>query len=170
MPSTSTALLFAGEKFRVSLQDKLREIHEEDRASKLAEIARRVAGGVPLDGLRDPGEFVPNPAHDGVTVCGKMISARRLSRLNIAHGAALRALLRDLSSEDLEKVGALADALADTRQDLIGEVIDTVEGLENGTITINGDERVRDALERSGLVVELHQVAVAMQNLGAKKA
>lgn len=172
----SIVLLYAGATFSFDLLTKLREIHQEERAAAAAEIARRAARNVPLDGIADPGEFRERPALAGLTVHGVVLSARRYRELDAARSAAVQAY------QDGRAAGAptrpLTDAIYDANMAIVAAVITSIDGFvavddPNASIALVPGEKapeIADALERVGLVLPLYTVAAHMQGISAKKA
>lgn len=177
----SIILLHAGELDEPrSLQECLREMHDDERARRLAEIDRRTFNGSlhnePSGPIVDPGPYVPNPALDGISIRVRVLDARRADILNAQHAKALKRYLKaDEQPEDVRDDVVVAEAkgaVFDARRTYVAETIAGIEGVEGVQIASGGalSDGTLDALERAFLINPLYSAARFIQGLDAKKA
>lgn len=136
--------------------------------------ARRVMDGL-ADALTPLGEYVDDPAIDGVMVAFVALSerdSRRLSRDAIAASEVARTAPAGRARDDAYQ------AISDARVALLAVALARVEGLQDadgrGRAIVRGDDQRIDvgalgALQRAGLHVPLYEAACLFQVLPAKK-
>lgn len=172
----SIVLIYAGEIAEpIHLLTRLEDLHNESRAAILAEIKRREANGAPLDGLKDPGDFVPREDLDGITVKVRVLAEKKRRVLGASEAAALQRYLKLSDGPQTEDATwAAADGVYSARAAFVAAAVSEVDGAAGGVVRAGSDglisESDLDAFERLSLNIPLYQVAQSVQGLGSKKA
>lgn len=122
----------------VVLEDLLRDRWADARKSVTDEIARREATDVPLDGLKDPGEYQPL-GYDGIRV--------RLRTLRVEDVLAFTVKFKPLPIVQTEAdVAQEADSTAAARV-FLSKAVAELHGLEDetGQVVLRAEHRLADA-------------------------
>lgn len=153
----------------LALLDALELQHNENRARRLDEIARRTDGGVPLDDgdgeLQALGAFVPNERLRGITATAVVLSPERKRVLDNEHASALEDFLKATGRAR----GPTSNDVYAARKAYVKEAIAEIEGIGDADPIVAGDGKLPDdvlqKLDLAELIDPLFVVARRAQEL-----